>query len=142
MIRNIAVAAVIIFFAGCTSTVDPGPVNSYPGAQGNTWNYNALASLTNFQPLQAGASFRDTSITWRSIVHAEGRDTLLDSIATLKFTIQETGVFNSNGVQHYIVHGDTLSLFAYYNPSLALPKQGSGLRFTVAGRQFCMLPMA
>lgn len=136
MIMKFAAAAVIIFFAGCNSSVDPGPVNGYPAIQGNTWNYNAFASLTNFRPLQTGASFRDTSIMWRSIVRAEGSDTLLDSIATLKFTTRDTGAANSSGVQHYIVHGDTLLLFAYYNPSLALPKQGSGLRYTVAGRQF------
>ena len=136
MKRIVLLTTVIAGMMGCNSAVDPGPVTNYPLTKNNSWSYDVAASLTNFRPSRAGATFRDTSISWFTRVRAEGTDTLLDSIATWKFTTHDTGAVTSEGVQHYIVNGDTLFLFAYYNPNLALPKSGSGYRYSLGARDY------
>ncbi len=125
-----------IAILGCNKAVDPGPVNSYPTIKDNTWNYNASAFLTNFRPIVVGATFRDSVIRWNAQTQSGGRDTLRDSIETWKFIVSERGVFNLDGIAHYITRGDSLKLFAYENPSLALPKQNSRYHFNIAGRHF------
>jgi hypothetical protein len=135
--KTIVLATVVLMcMMGCNSTVDPGSVTNYPLSKNNSWSYDAAASLTNFRPAHAGITFRDTAISWITRVNAEGSDTLLDSIATWKFTTHDTGAVISDGVQHYIVSGDSLLLFAYYNPSLALPKRGLGYKYSFGRKQY------
>lgn len=121
--------------AACKST-GPEQADRYPLAAGNEWVYDHTISYSNFQPVNPGTPLPfDTSETRSTVrVGIVGQETLRDSLPAWHFSFQD----GTNVLSHrwHRVIQDTLFVYAYSGPGLALPKASHEFAFVIGNRTF------
>ena len=119
-----------VIMSSCVGNISPletmSAFETYPLAQGNTWNYQRSIKFTNIQPGSLTGRFIDTLITENITVRSLGNYKLLGLFDTILLTESFTDSFITNpryiGRSYYANNADGLFLYGYSGTGLSMPK--------------------